>query len=287
MNVLAFGETLWDVYPNARYLGGATLNFAAHLAKCGAEAWINTSVGNDSMGADAISAIKNWNIHTDYVSVLGKETGKCLVTLDSNQIPSYDLLDDVAYDYIEAPKLTDPFDLLYFGTLALRNAHNRKAIREILDKNEFGDVFVDVNIRPPFYSDEVVQFAMKHATIVKISDEELSKVMQAIGEDCASLSECAKLLHEKFDNLKLIIITRGGSGSSIYECALDAWYERNAEKVEVVSTVGAGDSFSAAFVAKYYQTKDINASLSFATKISGYVVSCMDAVPEYDAKDFE
>ena len=287
MKVLAFGEILWDVYPNARYLGGAPLNFAAHLTKCGEEAWINTSVGNDSMGADAISAIKKLNIHTDYVSVLDKETGKCLVTLDSNQIPSYDLVDDVAYDYIDAPNLTAPFELLYFGTLALRNEHNKKAIKEILNKNKFNDVFVDVNIRPPYYSDEVVQFAIKHATIVKISDEELSKVMKAIGEDCSSISECERLLHKKFDNLKLIIITRGGSGSSIYECDTDTMYECEAERVEVVSTVGAGDSFSAAFVAKYYQTKDINASLSFATKISGYVVSCMDAVPEYDAKTFK
>ena len=100
MKVLAFGEVLWDMYPQGGYIGGASLNFAAHFKKCGGEAWLVTSVGKDELGNETVEIVKNLGINTQYISYADKETGKCLVTLDSNHIPSYNLLDNVAYDYI-------------------------------------------------------------------------------------------------------------------------------------------------------------------------------------------
>ena len=158
MNVLAFGEVLWDVYETEAHLGGAPMNFAAHCKKCGADAWIVTAVGKDDLGKRTVSEIEKSGIHTDYITVSEQETGKCMVSLDENMVPSYDLLDGVAYDYIQKPNINQhKFDVLYFGTLALRNENNRNTLTQLIDETAFADIFVDVNIRPPFYSKETIR----------------------------------------------------------------------------------------------------------------------------------
>lgn len=288
MKLLVFGEVLWDVYTNSEHLGGAPMNFAAHCKKCGGEAWIVTAIGNDAMGKRTVCEMNKLGINTEFVITAEKETGKCMVTLDSNMIPSYNLLDNVAYDYITAPDLKENnFDVLYFGTLALRNENNRKSLKQLLNENSFGDVFVDMNIRPPFYSEEAVRFACQNATIIKISDEELPVVAGLLNMAHMSDKECAEILSKDFPNLKIIIITKGEKGSFVYDCVEGKIYESQSKKVEVVSTVGAGDSFSASFLMKYMKTKDIDISLSIATSISGFVVSCKEAIPRYELSDFE
>jgi len=207
-----------------------------------------------------------------------RETGKCLVTLDEKRIPSYDLLKDVAYDYIKMPCFPHNFfDVLYFGTLALRRENNLNVLKSIIEEGSFKDIIVDINIRKPFNSIAVVEFACEKASIIKISDEELPDVVG----DRLPIKESVQLLSGKFLNLRMIIITSGDKGALVYECRSGMYYECESQKVRVVSTVGAGDSFSAAFLAKYMKTGDIYKALEFATKVSGYVVSCMEAIPDY------
>lgn len=288
MKVLSFGEVLWDVYPNSEHLGGAPLNFSAHFKKCGGNSWIITAVGDDVLGRKTVSEIKNLGVNTEYITIAEQETGKCIVTLDEKQIPTYNLLNDVAYDYIQFPDTkNESFDVLYFGTLALRNENNKNVLNKILCENNFKEVFVDINIRPPYFSDEVIRYALKNATIIKISDEELPTIIKALKRNESSAVECGQILGEEFSNLKMVIITKGAEGSLAYECKSKSFFECEAQKVNVASTVGAGDSFSASFLAKYTETNDIEKALAFATKVSGYVVSCMDAIPEYDMKIFE
>lgn len=287
MKILAFGEVLWDIYETNEYLGGASMNFAAHCKNCGADSWIVTAVGDDELGKRTVEEISRLGIYTEFITVSEKETGKCYVTLDSNMIPSYNLLDNVAYDDILVPDLKNRnFDVLYFGTLALRNENNRNTLKKMLE-NSFGDVFVDVNIRKPFYSEEVVEFAFENATIIKISDEELPVIMDVLSMKQDTDRNSAEMLAERYGNLKLIIITKGDKGSIIYDTAIEKTYECKSAKVDVVSTVGAGDSFSASFLVKYLRTGDIEKALELATAISGYVVSCEGAIPEYSLSDFE
>lgn len=288
MNTLAFGEVLWDVYPESKHLGGAPVNFAAHVKKCGEKAWIITAVGNDLLGRETVDKLIEFGIETKYVNFSeNKETGKCLVKLDENKVPSYELLDNVAYDDIQKPDLGDKiFDVLYFGTLALRSENNLRVLKQIILEKNFKDIFVDVNIRPPYYSEAVIRFALENATIVKISDEELPVVMSALGKAHKFGEESAESLSDAFDNLKIIIITKGDKGSFVYDAGDEKIYKCQSKKVDVVSTVGAGDSFSASFLTRYMKTKDIEDALSLATNISGFVVSCRDAIPEYKLSDF-
>lgn len=288
MKVLSFGEVLWDVYPDGKYIGGAPFNFAAHFARMGAEVFMISSVGNDPLGEETLNEIKRQNISTEFVSrVPKKETGRCLVTLGENGLPQYNLLSDVAYDYIGFPCLRDSFDLLCFGTLALRSEHNKNCLKRLVSEKKFGDIFVDINIRPPFFTADSVTFALENATLLKISDEELGTVLKIAEISGGNHSEICKNLSRKFRNLKLIIITCGENGSFCFKSENGEEFFCSAEPAKVVSTVGAGDSFSAAFLSKYCKNGDIKNALSFASRLSAFVVSNAGAVPEYEAKNFE
>ncbi len=288
MKVLSFGEILWDIYPDKKYIGGAPFNFAAHLAKHDEEIYMLSCLGKDGLGEEALLCLKECGVLTDFVSLSTvKQTGQCLVTLDENAVPSYDLKQDVAYDYIDCDTLNEDFDVLYFGTLALRNKYNLDSLGKLLKKQNFKDIFVDINIRAPFYSYELVAFCMNNATILKVSSEELPIVADLLSIDRSiGYKEFARILKEKYANLRIIVITLGADGAYCFDCKQDKAYSCKSQKVKVASTVGAGDSFSAAFLYQYFRKKDIQFSLEYASKIAGYVVSKYDAIPNYNFNDF-
>ena len=288
MKVLSFGEILWDVYPNKKHIGGAPFNFAAHLAKHGEEVYILSCLGKDSLGEEALLSLGECGVLTDFVSQSDvKQTGKCIVTLDENAVPTYDLKQDVAYDYIDCDNLNEDFDVLYFGTLALRNKYNLDSLGKLLKKQNFKDIFVDINIRAPFYSNELVAFCMNNVTILKISSEELPIVEDLLSIDrSVGYEEFARIIKEKYANLKIIVITLGADGAYCFDCRHGDEYSCESQKVKVASTVGAGDSFSAAFLYQFFRKKGIRCSLEYASKIAGYVVSEYEAVPDYNINDF-
>ncbi len=284
MKLLAFGEVLWDVYPDDRFIGGASLNFAAHCAKHGIKSYILSSVGDDALGEVTLQTLAQYDLQTDYVSVLpDKQTGKCLVTLDENSIPSYNLLTDVAWDDIRCQSAAkDTFDVLYFGTLALRSPINQKNLKELLKSNSFGDIFVDVNIRPPFYSAESVRFALENGTIVKISDEEFPTVAAVLGIPYTDdQAENARSLAKLFPNIRLLLITLGSKGALVLDTTDGKLYTQPAAQAQPMSTVGAGDSFGAAFLAKLSAGAPIDCCLKYATEVAALVVSRYEAIPDY------
>lgn len=287
MKILSFGEVLWDVYTDKKFIGGAPLNFAAHLAIHGEKVAMLTTVGDDELGSEAAQIIRNFGIDDSYVGVTDKlETGKCLVSLDENQVPSYNLLHNVAYDHIDTSIGTEKFDILYFGTLALRDDYNRKSLSELIENNNFREIFVDVNIRPPFYDDKIIDFAAKNATILKISKEELHIILGGMKlNETKSIEENIEDISLKFANLKLIILTCGSEGAMVYDCSTQQNYRCAAGKEKPVSTVGAGDSFSAGFLHKFIRGEDISICLAYATKLADFVVSRYDAVPNYRCED--
>jgi len=289
MKILSFGEILWDCYPYKSVIGGAPLNFAAHLAKHNENVYMLSAVGNDELGTKAIDSVKNWNICADFIFIHNnKQTGRCDVTLDQNSVPCYNLLNDVAYDYIVCDKLPDEFDILYFGTLALRSEYNRNSLKKLLNTNSFAEIFVDINIRPPYYSKDTVEFSLKNATILKISDEELPTVCSLLNIDKISdYKAVAKVLSDRYQNLKCIIITLGAKGAFALDCITKKEFSCDSVKTDVVSTVGAGDSFSAAFLHKYLHKTEIDSCLTYASKIAGFVVLELEAVPEYDIANFQ
>lgn len=283
MKILSFGEILFDVFGESASLGGAPLNFCAHAVRAGAEASMLSAVGNDALGHAALQQVKGYGIDIRHTAIVDdKMTGKCLVTLNAQGVPKYDLLEDVAYDYIPVPRLEgETFDVFYFGTLALRSVNNRKTVETLLSKNVAKDVFVDINIRPPFYCDESILLALKHATLLKISDEELPVVAKAIvGEREHDTDRVVSAIKERFPNVKRMILTRGADGSAAYDLKTGAICRCDAVRTKVVSTVGAGDSFCATFIVNYLQGVDTMTALQKASKISAWVVSQEGAIPD-------
>lgn len=284
MKLLSFGEVLWDVYPDKACIGGAPFNFAAHAAIHGENVTMLSAIGDDDLGRQTIAKLQQYHIDTTAVAVLpAKPTGTCVVTLDDNAVPSYDLRDHVAWDAIDPALVTEQsYDVLYFGTLALRHEQNVCALQTLFNTTSFGDVFVDVNIRKPFFSDTVIRFALEHATILKISDEELPVILDTLGlPHDTDFSALCRTLTARYQSLRVMILTKGGDGADAYDVQANTMYTTPCEKATVLSTVGAGDSFSAAFLHCYKANAPLDECLRYAAKIAAFVVSHYDAVPDY------
>ena len=281
MKILSFGEIIWDIYsPSERTLGGVPLNFATYAAMAGADVYLASAVGDDEIGREAVESVKELGIDCSYVSVSEKVTGQCLVTLGTGGVPSYKILEDVAYDAVELPdKLFCELDAIAFGTLALRTQKNRDTLERVLKNNKFSEVYTDLNIRPPFYSVESVRFCLERSTVVKISDEELPIVTDILFGRRAAIGEAVKLIFGEFGNIKLLVITCGADGAYCFGASGECDFVPSVPAT-VVSTVGAGDSFGAVFLARYLNGVEVTRALGEAAAVASFVVSNKGSIPE-------
>lgn len=288
--ILTFGEVIWDIYPDESFIGGAGLNFAAHCRRCGLESALFSAVGNDGLGEDTISIIDGFSVSTKYVKKIDKQTGKCMVSLDEKGMPEYNVLQDVAYDNIPVTDADiclvneNNFDALCFGTLIQRSPVSRNAIKKIVSDCNFKEIVCDINLRKNCYDAESAKFCFENATILKISEEEepLLRKLGLYDAESDSLEDVAREISLTYRQIKHIIFTLGEKGCFIYTKEKETYYYREAEKVEVVSTVGAGDSFLAAWTAAFLSGKSIEYATECGVRLSGFVVSNIGAIPEYD-----
>ncbi len=280
MRILSFGEILWDVFPEKKEVGGAPFNFAAHVSKLGAESYLVSCVGSDENGCDAINIARELGIKCDYIA---KDriapTGECRVTL-TNGSPSYELVKNVAYDRIPDTCIFGEFDAIYMGTLAMRSPDSRRSFEKLLKYTEHREVFFDVNFRQSFYSRELVKALLRETTILKISDEEIGFFGRR--DHISTLLELAA----NNRNLKYILLTLGAEGAMVYDCRKRTLYCSEKPECEVVSTVGAGDSFSACFLVNLLLGKPVSECLDRAVELSSFVVTQLGAVPSYESDKF-
>lgn len=277
MNITVFGEVLWDVFESDRKIGGAPFNFAAHVCRLGGEAALVSAVGTDELGVDALNEIKRLGVDSAPVAVCDKPTGYCAVTLKGGT-PEYDLVRNTAYDFIPVPdKKYFSADALYFGTLAQRSEVSRDTLKALLS-GSYGEVFFDINIRGDFYSDEIIRDSLAASTILKISREEIG-VLGIKGDNEYVCRELKKI----YPKLKLIIVTLDCDGAFVFSCGDGKFTYAKKPTVTPVSTVGAGDSFSACFLYNYLSGASVDICLDRASSLAGYVVTQLGAIPEYPA----
>lgn len=285
MKILSFGEIIWDVYPDKRCVGGAPLNFAAHVSLSGQESYLLSAVGDDELGIEAKNVLKRLGVRTDYIrTVTGVETGRCIVTLDNEGVPSYDILPDTAYDNIapDSTLFTSRFNAIAFGTLALRTQNNKDILCALINSGCYGTVFCDLNLRAPFFDEDTVRWCLEVSDALKLSECELEYVENAIlhsgiEHESKNYSDTLRALSEKYKNLKTLILTCGEDGAYVYTDG--KLYYKEAEKVKVISTVGAGESFGAVYLVNHLYKKSPMECLILATERSARVVECVDAVP--------
>ena len=287
--ILSIGEIIWDVYPDRQVIGGAPLNFAAHCSLCGAQSALFSAVGSDALAHQALTALSDLAIGTQYVKTAPYPTGQCIVTLGENAVPSYNVLREVAYDYLT---VTDGdlasinaagYDALYFGTLIQRNGTSRTAVRKIVENCSFREILCDVNLRPNCYDADSVDFCLRHATVLKISAEE-EPTLRAFGfytPKDSTPSQIARALCQSYPNVKVLLLTLGKDGSYAYDARSGEDHFQCALGDRVVSTVGAGDSFAAAWLTSFLAKENMEECLKKAARISGFVVAHTEAVPNY------
>jgi len=279
--VIGIGEALWDMLPNGKKLGGAPANFAYHASQFGHEAIAVSAIGQDTLGEEIVEALEAHKLpyHLDRVEY---PTGTVQVSLDDQGIPQYEIKTDVAWDNIpytrELAQLAADCKAVCFGSLAQRSAVSRESIGLFLEAvpDDCLKVF-DINLRQDFYNKEVLEESFRRCNILKINDEELVVVARLFELPGLSLEDKCRSLIKSY-NLKMLILTCGVNGSyAFYEGGMSFL---DTPKVTVADTVGAGDSFTGAFVGSLLNGKTVPESHETAVRVSAFVCTQSGAMPE-------
>ena len=269
-DVIAFGEILWDIIDGVPHIGGAPFNFAAHVAKCGLSSSIVSSVGNDDLGRRATERVAALGVDGSFVSVHPSlPTGTVNVTLNDG-IPSYEIVKPVAWDEIRVEtSILPPPRAFYFGSLAQRSPVSSDTLARLLEAFSSSLVFFDVNLRQDFWSKELIGDCLGKTDILKVNDEEM-----------ATLGFAAEWLFATYPRLKTVIETRGAAGCAVWSRNGEAFTSPALPDGPVVDTVGAGDSFSAAFLAAVLDGKDLVTAAQSGNRRAGQVAARAGAIPE-------
>ena len=285
--IVGMGEALWDVLPEGKKIGGAPANFAYHVSQFGFDSRVVSAVGNDELGDEILRVFNEKKLKTQ-IERVDYPTGTVQVTLDDEGVPCYEIKEGVAWDNIpftdELKRLALNARAVCFGSLAQRNEVSRATINRFLDTMPDIDgqlKIFDINLRQDFYSKEVIRESCQRCNVLKINDEELVTISRMFGYPGIDLQDKCWILLAKY-NLKMLILTCGVNGSYVFTPGEISFVET--PKVEVADTVGAGDSFTATFVAAILKGKPVAEAHKLAVEVSAYVCTQNGAMPELPAR---
>ena len=280
--IIGIGEILWDVFPERKILGGAPANFAYHASQFGYEGYAISAIGKDELGEEILDTLVEKKGLNHLIESVDYPTGTVQVTLDNKGVPQYEICENVAWDNIPLVQQTEELarscSAVCFGSLAQRNAVSRTSIYRFLDlvSSDSYKIF-DINLRQHFYTKEIIHESLSRCNVLKINDDEVLEVARLF--NCQNFSEqevCTFLLKEY--NLDIVVETKGAVGSYVLTASESSYI--NTPKVNVADTVGAGDSFTGAFVAALLHGKSIRDSHQLAVEVSAYVCTQHGAMPE-------
>lgn len=250
--VAVFGEVLADVFPEQRVLGGAPFNVARHLQVLGLQPLMISRMGDDALGAELLEEMVRLGMET---SALQRDarypTGQVRVVLE-NDDHRFEILPDQAYDFIQPDPLCAslramPPQVAYFGTLAQRGVQSRYAAQVFLRECQC-PLFLDVNLRAPWYDKDTIAASLAAAHIVKLNDEELALVAAMFGWAALDEVEQARALQQAFE-LEQVLVTCGEKGCWVLDAQQQLHRAQPAPDTRpLVDTVGAGDAFAAVFL---------------------------------------
>lgn len=278
--IVGLGEALWDCLPDGKKLGGAPANFAYHVGQFGFDTIAVSAVGNDRLGDETIASLEAKGLKYMMPRV-SYPTGTVQVTLDDNGIPTYDIRENVAWDNIPfTPELEDLAHncrAVCWGSLAQRNVVSRDTINKFLDTapKDCLKIF-DINLRQNFYTKEVISESIKRCNVLKINDEELVVIGRLFGYPGLDMENKCWLILGKY-NLDMLVLTCGVNGSYVFTPGSVSFQET--PLVDVVDTVGAGDSFTGTFCASILSGMSVKDAHALAVKVSAFVCTQSGAMP--------
>ena len=271
--IIGIGELLWDMLPTGKKVGGAPVNFAYHASRLGAAGYAVSAVGKDALGDEIIQEIDKVNINP-VIERVNYPTGTVGVELNEG-IPAYTINEGVAWDYIpltEAMKqLAKRADAVCFGTLAQRSEVSRNTIQALLSCVPVDSYrILDINIRQHYYSEKVITDSLRSSNVFKMNDEELILLKKLFKKQPFTDEEVCLWFLKEF-NLKFLILIAGANYSIIYTPEGLSYIKTPV--VNVVDTVGAGDSFTGAFISSILNGKSASDAHQTAVDRAAYVCS--------------
>jgi fructokinase len=287
--VVGLGEILWDVFPDGARFGGAPANFAcstAGLAGDAARVCMAGAVSDDDLGRRALGEFTARGVATEAVAVLGKPTGRVDVTVDAAGHAAYVFAPDCAWDHVPwggaLERLARETSVVCFGTLGQREATSRATIRRFLSAMPSPALrILDLNLRPPFWSPDVVRESLPLANVVKCNDNELPVVAGILGL-AGSPEQILRDLVERF-SLRLAALTRGARGSLLVT-ADGRRSDLPGAPIVVCDTVGAGDAFTAAVAIGYLAGRPLENLHAHAERVAGFVCTQRGGTPAFPAE---
>jgi fructokinase len=287
--VVGLGEVLWDLYPDARYSGGAPANVALHAAQLGARAVIASSVGIDEEGDTLIEAIRQQGGEIRHIQknfLYG--TGRVTVTVNDG-IPSFECSTDTAFDHLiwndDLLELAKSCDAVVYGTLAQRDPDSETTIQHFLREADSALKAFDVNFRGWHDRlESIIRQTLEHSDIIKMNEEELVHLRQVFHQN--SLSDAAFLMWlSNTYSLKLAALTLGPAGCIV--ATRNHVTEAPGKRVHVVDTTGCGDAFLAGLVIQMMGNASLEKTARFANALGAFVATRQGAVPKYTLEEIE
>ncbi|WP_338359439.1 carbohydrate kinase [Yeosuana marina] len=277
--ITCFGEVLWDVFPTHKKIGGAPLNVASRLKSFDNEVSIISRIGDDKKGNKIIDFFYKHQVNTDGIQLdYTYKTGKVKVMLNEKGSASYDIKYPSAWDKIEltdvAKSIVKSSDAFVFGSLVARDDKSRETLYNLLPSAKY-KIF-DVNLREPYYTQEVLIHLMNQADFIKFNDEEILEIANYLDSKSQSLEQNIRFISEK-TNTKSICVTKGRHGAVLFHN--DTFYYNSGYQVVVKDTVGAGDSFLASLTDKLLKNASPQEAVNFSCAVGALVASCEGANP--------
>lgn len=280
INVVCFGEVLFDVFPTHKKIGGAPLNVAIRLASLGIQSQIISRIGDDEIGKELLQYIKDHKVNSNSIQIdKGLKTGEVIVYLNDKGSASYTINYPAAWDKIietsEDEIIVKKADALVFGSLVCRDSVSRNTLFELINYAKY-TVF-DVNLRAPFYTKELLNHLMHEADFIKFNDDEIYEISEYLQSPFHSLEQNILFIAEH-TNTKHICVTKGSHGAVLYYN--NQFYYNSGYKIKVADTVGAGDSFLAGLLSKLLAKEDPQNAIDFACAIGALVAQKEGANPK-------
>lgn len=273
--LLIFGEVLFDCFPSGeQVLGGAPFNVAWHLQALGDQPRFISRVGNDELGQRILEAMTNWGLGVEDIQVDCRHpTGQVAIDMIAGE-PHYTIRPDCAYDFIDAAAIETVSDggILYHGSLCLRNPVSREAFLQLAGQSGM-DIFLDVNLRAPWWQQDEVYAMLERARWVKLNEDELRQ-LGFVGTDLRR--EMSDFL-SRF-RLEQLIVTRGGEGALVLTQAGEFEHVVPEPVANVVDTVGAGDAFTAVYIHGLRASWTVAETLRTAQRFASSVIGLRGAI---------
>ncbi|HJS01308.1 MAG TPA: carbohydrate kinase [Flavobacterium sp.] len=287
LKAVCYGEILFDVFLEHKKIGGAPLNVATRLKALGGDVSMISAVGEDKDGEELVNYLNALSINTSGVEVnKNYPTGIVNVILNEKGNASYDIHYPSAWDKIATSTLNklivEQADFLVYGSLSCRDAVSKKTLLDLLAVAKY-KIF-DVNLRVPHYTKNNVLDLLNAADFIKFNDEELYEICQGLGSEIKSLEQNIKFIAEK-TNTETICVTLGAHGAILYYN--EKFYRNSGFKVNVVDTVGSGDSFLASLIIKLLSGNDPQYAINFASAIGAIVAQHEGANPVIDPSEIK